>query len=177
MLKTSIYRSMIVIAVSGAVLIIVVAPFLANAVANFSSEVGTTTTAAPFNNRDPLGLTTVDHLWLESATGTEVIVISEANYLEYEGDADELRQHAVMTTTETSAGVELDFPQTPFGMYYIVVNPDNPVEVSYTVHRTPSPTFVAFVTLFAVAFITAYAGWVAFAFQTRKQFTKGATYK
>lgn len=177
MLKTSIYRSLIIIAVSGAVLIIVVAPFLANAVANFSSETGTTTTTAPFNNRDPLGLTTVDHIWLDSASGTEVVIISDANYDVYRGDFDELRQHAVMTTKETSAGVELEFPQTPFSMYYIVVDPANPVEVSYTVHRTPSPTFVAFVTLFAVAFIAAYAAWTAFAYQTRKQFTKGATYK
>jgi hypothetical protein len=177
MLKTSIYRSLIIIAISSAVLIIVVAPFLANAVANFSSETGTTTTAAPFNNRDPLGLTTVDRIWLESAANAEVIIISDANYQTYKGDAEQLRQYAVMTTKESSAGVELQFPQTPFGMYYIVVDPDNPMEVSYTVHRTPSPTFVAFVTLFALAFIAAYAGWVAFAFQTRKQFTKGAIYK
>ena len=109
--------------------------------------------------------------------GGQVIIISDSNYMSYKGDADELRQYAVMTTTETSAGVELEFPQTPFGMYYIVVDPENPVEVSYTVHRTPSPTFVAFVTLFALAFIAAYSGWVAFAYQTRKQFTKGAIYK
>lgn len=177
MLKTSIRRSLIIIAVSSVVLVLVLAPTTSNAVANASSESGTTSTVAFFNNRDPLGLTTVDRIWLDSSTPAEVLIISEANYRTNLLDMEALRQHAVMITTETVTGIELDFPQTPFGRYCIVVDSDNMAEVAYTVHRTPSPTFVAFVTLFALAFIIAYAGWVMFAFQTRKQFTKGATYK
>ena len=177
MLKTSIYRSLIIVAISAVILIIVVAPATSNAVANATSETGTTTSMASFNNRDPLGLTTVDRIWLDSTIPAEILILTEANYLLYAGNTEALRQHAVLFTTDTASGVELSFPQTPFGQYCIVVVPEGMSEVLYTVHRAPSPTFVAFVTLFATAFIIAYAGWITFAFQTRKQFTKGATYK
>ena len=67
MLKRSIRRSMIVIAVAAVAVFLVLTPFVADAIANATSESGETSTTAVFRNRDALGLTTVERLRVESA--------------------------------------------------------------------------------------------------------------
>jgi hypothetical protein len=147
------------------------------AIADYTSDKGATSTTASFVNRDALGLTTVDKIHVVSGAPAEVMVIAEENYLLYAGDMTALRQHAVVTATDSSPGLDLAFPHTPFGKYYIVVNSDRPVEVSYTVHKALSPTFVAFVTLFATLFIGFYTIWIVTAFRIRKNYAKGAIYR
>ncbi len=177
MLKTSMRQSAMVIVVSAAVMVLLLTPYMANGIANSTSESGTTTASASFVNRDPLGLTTVDKIHIVSGQQAEVLIVDEENYLLYVGDMTALQQHAAVMVTDSSPGVDVTFPQTPFGKYYIVVNSDQPVEVSYTVHKTLSPTFVAFVTLFAALFIGFYAIWLVTALRMRKSFAKGAIYR
>lgn len=177
MLKTSMRKSVMVIVVSAAVLALLLTPYMANGIANLTSENGATTASASFVNRDPLGLTTVDKVRVVSGQQAEVMIVDEDNYLLYVGDMAALRQHAVVTVADSSPGVDMTFPQTPFGKYYIVVNSDRPVEVVYTVHKTVSPTFVAFVTMFAALFIGLYATWLVTALRMRKSFAKGAIYR
>jgi hypothetical protein len=177
MLKTSMRQSVMAIVVSAVVLVLLLTPFMANGIANLTSENGATTATASFANRDPLGLTTVDRVHVVSDRPAEAMIVAEENNLLYAGDMTALRQHAVVTVTDSSPGVDMTFPQTPFGKYFIVVNSDRPVEVSYTVHKTVSPTFVAFVTLFATLFIGLYAIWLVTALRMRKSFAKGAIYR
>jgi hypothetical protein len=177
MLKTSVRRSIVVVAVSAAVMVLLLTPFVTNAIADYTSDKGATSTTASFVNRDALGLTTVDRIHVVSGAPAEVMVVAEENYLLYAGDMTALRQHAVVTTIDSSPGLDLAFPHTPFGKYYIVVNSDRPVEVSYTVHKALSPTFVAFMTLFATLFIGFYTIWILTASRIRKNYAKGAIYR
>jgi hypothetical protein len=177
MLKASMRRSVVIVAISAVVIVLLLTPFMADVIANSTSEKGATTTTASFVNRDSLGLTTVDNVFVVSGGKAEVMIVSEANYLLYAGDMTALRQHAAVTTEDSSPGVELKFPQTPFGKFYIVVNSDRPVEVIYTVHKTLAPTFVAFATLFATLFIGFYTIWIVTAFRIRKNYAKGAIYR
>lgn len=177
MLKTSMRQAVIVIAVSAVVMVLLLTPYMANGIANLTSENGTTATSASFVNRDPLGLTTVDKVHVVSGLVAEVMVVDEKNYLLYVGDMTALRQHAVLTVPDSSPGVDMVLPQTTFGKYYIVINSDRAAEVSYIVHKTVSPTFVAFMTLFATLFIGLYATWLATAFRMRKNYAKGAIYR
>lgn len=177
MLKRSIRRSMFVIALAAIVLVLVLTPFVTNAIANATSESGTTETMAVFKNRDELGLTTVDSIQVISGAPAEVIIVTKANYEIFAGDMYMLKQRAVLIAEDVSPGLDLAFPHTPFGEYCIVVNSDGPVEVTYTVHRTVSPTFVAFVSMFATLFIGFYAAWIVLASTIRKKYTKGVAYK
>lgn len=177
MLKRSIRRSMMVIAIAAVAVFLVLTPFVADAIANATSESGETSTTAVFRNRDALGLTTVERIRLESGLPAEVIIVSKVNYQLYAGNINELRQHSVLTANDVSAGLDLAFPHTPFGEYYIVVNSDSPVEVSYTAHRTLSPTFVAFITMFGTLFIGFYTAWILLASKMRSKYTMGAVYR
>jgi hypothetical protein len=83
----------------------------------------------------------------------------------------------VLTVDDTSPGVDVSFPDTRYGEYCLVVNSDVPVEVTFTVHRTLSPTFVALTSMFGALFIGIYAAWVIFATTVRNKYTKGAVYR
>jgi hypothetical protein len=178
MLKRSIRRSLMVMAVSAVVIFLVLTPFMADAIANSTSEAGTTHTSATFMSRDPLGLTSVDRVHVVSSSIAEVIILSHENYLRCAGNVDLMRQYAVATTVDASPGVDLEFPESaPFDEYFIVVSSERPNEVSYTVHRTVTPSFVAYITLFAALFIGTYTAWVVFATKVRSKYTKAAAYK
>ncbi len=174
MIKKAMRRSFIVIILSAGVIGLVLTPFLSNAIANSTSEAGTTASVATFNNRDPLGLTTVDRIRFSSGGHAEVLVLSEKHYKDYVGNIEKLRQYSVVHTYDAGAGVDLVFPSAPFGTYYIVVFGD---EVSYTVHRTLSPVFVSFVTLFAALFIGIYAAWAFYLTPVKKKYSKSAIYR
>lgn len=177
MLKTSTRRSLTVIAISAVVIVLLLTPFVANVIANATSEAGTTNTTSTFFNRDALGLTTVDRVRVISSQPAEVLIVSEANYLLYAGDIVGLRQHSEVSTLDATPGVELTMPQAPFGKYFIVVNSEEGAAVSFTVHRVLSPVFVGFVTLFAALFIGFNAGWIVYIYPLRKKFAKGAIYR
>jgi hypothetical protein len=177
MLKRSVRRSLAIIAVAALAMVLVLTPFMANAIANSTSESGSTATIAVFHNRDGLGLTTVDRIYLVSRAPAEVIIVSQANYQLYAGNMAALRQHAVLTAEDVSPGLDLTFPQTPFGEYYLVVSSDAPEEVTYTVHRTLSPTFVAFISLFGALFVGFNAAWILLATKVRSRYTKGSAYR
>jgi hypothetical protein len=177
MLKRSVRRSLIVIAISAVAMALVLTPFVANAIANSTSESGKTSTIATFQNRDALGLTTVDNIHVESGAPAEVIIVSDVNYELYAGSIEALRQHAVLTVSDASPGVDISFPHTPFSTYYIVVGADQPVDVTFTVHRTLSPTFVAFISMFGALFVGLYAAWIFMAMRIRSKYTKGTAYR
>jgi hypothetical protein len=112
MLKRSIRRSLMVMAVSAVVIFLVLTPFMADAIANSTSEAGTTHTSATFMSRDPLGLTSVDRVHVVSSSIAEVIILSHENYLRCAGNVDLMRQYAVATTVDASPGVDLEFPES-----------------------------------------------------------------
>jgi hypothetical protein len=176
MLKSSTRRSMVVIAVSAVVLVLLATPFMADVIANLTGETDRTADAVSFYSRDPLGLTSVDKIHIVSDTATEVIVISEANYLSYVGDDVKLRQHAVTLVVDASVGVDIAFPAVSFEKFYIVVlGTDTPI--TFTIHKILAPVFASFVSLFALLFIGAYAGWVIYTTPLRKQYSKNAIYR
>jgi len=174
MVKRSMRRAFIIMAISAAVVVLIVTPFLSNAIANSTSEAGTTSSMATFNNKDPLGLTSVDMIRVSSEGHAEVLVIEEEYYREYIGNIEKMRQYSVVHTYDAGPGISLDFPLAPFGTYYILVFGD---EVSYTVHRALSPVFINFVSIFAIAFIGVYAAWVFYLTTYRKKHTAGAIYR
>lgn len=178
-LKTVQRRSIVVIAFAAVVMVLLLTPFLADAIANYSGESGTTAAGtANFYNRDRFGLTTVEKVHVETNVPAVALVVSEANYFAYLGDIAKLKQFSVVSADDASGGVDLAFPQTGFGIYYIVVSAaEGSVEATYTVHKALAPTFVGFVTLFSVLFIGFYAAWIAYTVPIKKKYAKGAIYR
>jgi hypothetical protein len=176
MLKSSMRRSVFIIAIAAVVMVVVLTPVMTTLI-NLTSEEGSTTTVAPFNNRDPLGLTTVDTVHVKTSAPAEVVIVSEENYLLYAGDFNALRQHAVVMAEEAGFGVDLAFPHTSFGLYYIVVQDDRNAVLTYDVHKALAPSFVGLITTFCLAFIIAYAAWIVYCYPVRNKYAKGAIYR
>ncbi len=175
--KTSVRRSVVGIAICFLIICLLVTPFLSNAIANIASGAGQTTTTASFYNRDPLGLTSCDQVYVASNLNAEVMIVSEANYELYSGNMNELLEYSIAHTSDAAPGVYLNFPDAAYGMYVIIVDSNVGATVHYTVHKTLDPTFVDFVTVFSAAFIALFAGWIAYLVPLRRKFSKGAIYR
>lgn len=175
MLKTTARRGLWVTAAAAVCLLAVLTPFLLDAVSDQTSTSGVTAGADAFFNRDPLGLTTVDRITLDSDGPSEVLIVSEANYLAYSGDLERLRQASEVRVPDASPGVVVDFPHGPFGQYYVVVGSGE--AVSYGLYSSLSPFFVWFVSLFAALFIVANLAWIMYTLPIRQRFAQGAIYR
>jgi hypothetical protein len=177
LLKTSARRSIVVIVVAAIVLVLLATPFLANMIANIDSQSGRTSSTTGFMNQGPMGLTVVDKVKLRSDQPTEVIFLTEKNYKLYAGNMTLMRQHSVLYMTSLPNEQSVDFPQIPFEKFYMVVDTNNPYNVEYTFHRTLSPGFIAFATMFSALFIGFYAVWVFTTRRLNKQYAKAAIYR
>ena len=173
MLKTTARHSIIVMVISAIVLLLVVTPYVLDSVTEVTSHDGTTSDADRFYSRDVLGLTTVDRITVNSDLPTEVIVISEENYLANKNDWKRMREVSEAYVPDASPGAVMEFTPVPFGAYYIVTSGD----IAYNIHSGLSPFFVGFVTTFATLFIGAHATWLVYTMPLRKRYVRGAIFR
>ena len=173
MLKTTARHSIIVMVVSAIALLLVVTPYVMDSVTEVTSHCGATSDEATFFSRDVFGLTTVDRITVDSELPAEVIVISDANYLAYNGDWTRMRETSEAYVPDASSGAVMEFSPMPFDTYHIVTNG----EVTYSIHSTLSPFFVGFVTMFATLFIGAHAAWLVYTTPLRQRYIRGAIFR
>ncbi len=175
MIKKAIRRAYILIAVCAFVAVFMLTPFLNNIIANYASESGTTSSTASFFNRDPLGLTSVDSVKVSTVSPCEVLIMSEAYYEIYKGNLESMRSFSLShRILEANGQLDIPFPTAENGEYVLVAIGG---EVSYTVHKVLYPVFTSYVAVFALIFIAASAGWIAYLMPKKKKLSKGAIYR
>ena len=186
--KNAIRSGLIVVIVSAVVIILLWTPFMAQAIETSFNRTVTlqntnSTTASEFvlfYDRDSLGLGSVDKITVTSSTGpARVYVVSEKNYLAYSNNLSQMIPYRI-NSQEYLVNGQLTIPMNPlpFGKYYVVLDTvrSDASSVSVTFHSAISPTFLGYVPFFALLFIVAYGGWMAYMLPVKRKFAGGAIY-
>ena len=186
--KKAIQRGLVVIAISALVIVLLWAPFISQAIENSFNQTAslsnTNSTAASqyvvFFDRDPLGLVAVDRITVTSFNGpARVYLVSESNYLLYSGDLSQLipfRINSQNYVVDDQLMISLN--PLPYGKYYLVLDTElsEATSVDVIVHKAISPTFLSYVPFFALLFIVAYGGWIAYMWPLKRKYSSGAIY-
>jgi len=186
--RMQIRRAAYVIVVCAILIFILWAPFITSALQNAMSSSDSVTADSKtipeyttFYNDDPLGVTTVKSVSLESSGPATVYVISEANWLQFGGLAkDVVGQYRINTNQfKLNTTLSIDFPELTHSKYYMLVYSDTgaPITITYKMTSGISPTLYSFVPLLALFFIIAYGTWGAYLTMRSRSYTKGAIYR
>jgi hypothetical protein len=186
--KSAIRRGLVVIAISAFVIFLLWTPFMSQAIENSFNETETlhnthSITASEFvlfYDRDPLGLGAVDRITVTSSTGVaRVYLVSEKNYLAFSGDLSQLIPYRINSQDYIVDGtLTVNLNPLPFGKYYLILDTvrSDASLVDVTIHKAISPTFLSYVPFFALLFIVAYGGWMAYMLPVKRKFAIGAIY-
>jgi hypothetical protein len=182
--KVQIRRAAYVIGVSAVIVFVLWAPFITTAFENTMSRSDSLIADSVFvaDNRnfynDPLGVTAIKTATFESTGAATVFIVSEANWLQFGGQAKEIvgqyrintNQYAVNTT------LTITFPELSHSKYYILAYSETgtPVTISYKLSSGISPTLYSFVPVLALLFIVAYGVWGAYLTLRSSSYSKGA---
>ncbi|MFP4169481.1 MAG: hypothetical protein ACLFUV_00420 [Methanomassiliicoccales archaeon] len=180
MARISIKRSVMVIAVAAAVMGVLLAPFVSNAIEDSLSDEGTVDGVQAFQNRDPLGLTSTESITLRSTEEAQVYVVSEDHYNAYSQDIDRLRYFRINGQNfEVDGSTTFEFPDSEYGKFYLVLDQTRSQAdaVSYTLHQDLSGTFTGLVPLLALFFIIVHAGWLSYLVPLQKRYAGKAIYR
>ncbi len=187
--KTEIRKGLIVVAISGLVIVLLWAPFTSQAIANSFNQTGSMTTVESsvasqyivFYDRDPLGLGAVDKITVTSIGGdARVYVVSDKNFINYSADLSQLIPYRINSQDYIVSGqLTIDLNPLPFGKYYLVLDTlrSDASSVDVVIHKAISPTFLSYVPFFALLFIVAYAGWIAYLLPVKRKYAIGAIYR
>ncbi len=188
-LKTSYRRSLYVIGACALVVILLWTPFMAAGIQDAFATGGTlqntggiaATQYFGFEDRDPLGLTSVDKVTVTSQGGPAyVYLVSAANYESNKDNISKLMLFRINTASdEANPTLTVDMSGLPFGQYYLVLDTINSeaTSISYTIHPALSPTFVGYVPFFALLFILTHAAWAVYLRPMMKRYSSHAIYK
>ncbi|MDH7508728.1 MAG: hypothetical protein QHH00_04940 [Methanomassiliicoccales archaeon] len=188
MAKRFIRRSIIIIAICAAVIIILKVPFIYNAFEEAMSTSGTVSSVVEFNNKDHLGIVSVNRITIESdGNAANVYVVSSdyypANNPTYMIDPEMLKLHRInyldYTVNASDPTISFDFPDAKYGTFYIVVEhlDDDLSPLSYTLHKNISPIFLDYVPLFALIFIIVYATAIIYFSALRRKYAGESIYR
>jgi hypothetical protein len=180
MTKRSIRRSLIVIAVSAIVIIILWVPVISDGVESVLSESGEIDGIRSFYNKDVLGLTTTNRLSFTCEGEAYVYVVTEENFLVHSGNMDQLRFYRINSDDYiVNPSTSFNFPDSDYGKFYMVIDYrfSSVDTVQYTVHQTISTTFTTYVPLFAMFFIIVNVGWLSYLLPMKKRYSTKAIYR
>jgi hypothetical protein len=171
--KLQIRRAAYVIGVSAVIVFVLWAPFITTAFENsmssrdsFIADSVFVADSRNFYNDDPLGVTAIKTATFESTGAATVFIVSEANWLQFGGQAKEIvGQYRINT-----------FPELSHSKYYILAYSETgtPVTISYKLSSGISPTLYSFVPVLALLFIVAYGVWGAYLTLRSSSYSKGA---
>ena len=186
--KNAIRNGLIVVLVAAVVIVLLWTPFVAQGIENTFNQTETiqnnnSTTPSQFilfYDRDSLGLGAVDKITVTSSTGSaRVYLVSEKNYVAYSSNLSLLIPYRI-NSQDYIVDHQLTIPVNPlpFGKYYLVFDTvrSEASSVSVTIHSAISPTFLDYVPFFALLFIVAYGGWMAYMLPVKRKFAGGAIY-
>jgi hypothetical protein len=171
--KVQIRRAVYVIGVCAVMVFVLWAPFITMAFENTMSSKDSLvadSSFAPvtknFYNDDPLGVTAIKTATFESTGAATIFIVSEANWLQFGGQAKEVvGQYRVNTDHYTvNTTLTIDFPELSHSKYYLLAYSEagTPVTITYKLSSGISPTLYSFVPVLALMFIVAYGLWGAY---------------
>jgi len=186
--KRAIRSGLVVVIVCAVVIFLLWTPFMAQAIETSFNRTetiqNTNSTAASefvvFYDRDSLGLGSVDQITVTSNAGpARVYIVSEKNFLLYSSNLSQLIPYR-LNSQEYIVNGQLTIPinPLPFGKYYFVLDTirSEASSVSVTFQSAISPTFLSYVPFYALLYIIAYGGWMAYMFPMKRKFAGGAIY-
>lgn len=179
-LKLSLRRSVMVIAVALIVVLLLWLPPLSSALEDSLSKSGEIVGTEAFYNKDFLGITTTNRITLSCDGEAVVYIVSEKNYNLYYGNLDMLRYFRINVDHYVADPVvTFDFPQMDYGKYYFVIDHrySSSIIVHYKLHQNLSPTFLGFIPLFALFFVSVNVGWITYILPQLKKFRERAIYR
>lgn len=180
MTKRSIKRSLIIIAVSAVVIVMLWVPAINDGMESVLSESGEIDGVRSFYNKDALGLTTTNQISFTCEGEAYVYVVTEENFLLHSGNMDQLRFYRINSNDYVvNPSTAFNFPDSDYGKYYMVIDYrfSSVDTVQYTVHQTISTTFSSYVPLFAIFFIIVNVGWLAYLLPMSKRYSAKAIYR
>lgn len=141
------------------------------------SDSSTTPGVATMFNSDPLGMVEVSRIRLVSdGPLAEVFIVSEENYERFKDDGKSvLGAYRVNTDYRADPEIDVDFPDTRHGRFYILAySPDDvPVTVSFETSRNVNASLINYLTPILAVFLFGNALWAAYMFTTNKKFKQG----
>ena len=186
--KSAIRKSLIVIAVSAFVIVLLWTPLISQAIANsFNQTESMTNVDSPaaaefvvFYDRDPLGLGAVDKITVTSSTGAaRVYLVSEKNYLSFSNNLSQLIPYRINSQDYiVESQLDINLNPLPYGKYYLVLDTvrSDASSVDVVIQKAISPTFLSYVPFFAMLFIVAYGAWMAYMLPVKRKFASSAIY-
>lgn len=186
--KMHIKRAAYVIVACTAIIFILWAPFITDAISNSMSsndsiiaDSNTYAQVRSFYNDDPLGVTAIKTGTFESSGPASIYIVSEANWLQFGGQQkDVIGQYRINTNDYTlNTTLTINFQELAHSKYYVLAYSDTgaPVTITYKLSSGISPTLYSFVPVLALLFIVAYGIWGAYLTLRTREYTKGAIYK
>lgn len=187
--KMGIRSAIVAIIICVIVILVLWLPFIHIAIEDATATNGTlvntgSTTATQyysFNDRDPLGLTSVSEIQITSTGGeARVYLVSEQYFNDHKGDLNTLASYRVNTYDYVAnPSLTIEVQGLAYGVYYLVLDTEfsDATSIDYTIKSSISPTFLSYVPLFALLYAVAYAGWMIYLTPLKKIYSEGAIYK
>ena len=186
--KQAIRRGLVVVIISAVVVFLLWAPFVSKAIEDSFAAEGrinntgghAATAYATFYDRDPLGLSSVNHITVNANSGVaRVYVVSEKNFNHSKDNISLLVQYRInIYDYEANPALSIEIKNLPYGKYYIVLDTveSTATSIDYSVHPALSPVFLSYVPFFALMFIVAYGAWIAYLIPMKRRYSSGAIY-
>jgi hypothetical protein len=186
--KQAIRRGLVVVIISAVVVFLLWAPFVSKAIEDSFAAKGrinntggqAATAYATFYDRDPLGLSSVNHITVNANSGVaRVYVVSEKNFNHSKDNISLLVQYRInIYDYEANPALSIEIKNLPYGKYYIVLDTveSTATSIDYSVHPALSPVFLSYVPFFALMFIVAYGAWIAYLIPMKRRYSSGAIY-
>jgi hypothetical protein len=134
-----------------------------------------------FTDRDPLGLTSVSEIQINSNGGeARVYLVSEQYFNDHKDDLNALATYRINTYDYVAnPSLTIDVGTLSYGVYYLVLDTEHSdaTSVSYTISSAISPTFLSYVPLFAMLYAVAYAGWMVYLIPLKRTYSEAAIYR
>lgn len=187
--KMGIRSAIIAIIICVIVILLLWLPFIHTTIEDATATNGTMTnngsTAATqfysFQDRDPLGLTSVSEIGV-TATGGEarVYLVSEQYFEAHKNDLSAMASYRINTydyIADPALTIQVD--SLPHGTYYLVFDTEasDASSISYTIYSAISPTFLSYVPFYAMLYAVAYAGWLIYLTPLKRKYSEAAIYR
>jgi hypothetical protein len=187
--KMGIRSAVIAIAICVVVILLLWLPFIHGAIEDATASSGTmlnngstsATAYVSFNDRDPLGLTSVSEIKVTSYNGeARVYLVSEQYFEAHKNDLSALASYRINSgdyIADPSLTIEVENLQ--FGVYYLVFDTEasEASSISYTISSAISSTFLSYVPFYAMLYAVAYAGWLIYLTPLKRKYAEAAIYR
>jgi len=182
MATNSIKRGVIVAIIAAIIAMALLLPGAAQGLEGALSYHGTATPGDPsrFQNKDPLGLSSVTSVSIHCSAPANICLVSQFIHDTYPGDS--VREHALNKQLLASPDMEIDLSAFGYSTYYLFVWSENSSEnanltVAFTLNTKLSDSVTSLLPIVAIITVVANAVWVEYLFPLRKACACKSIYK